>query len=79
MMEQNVQVLILFFFYGFILLLFEVCGDLNYGYNCNESCNCNFGTCNSNATSANQSCTCNAGYEPPFCDKLIDICGKNID
>ncbi|CAF3955011.1 unnamed protein product, partial [Adineta steineri] len=53
------------------------CGDRNYGYGCNESCQCNFGTCNPNATNVNQSCTCNTGYTEIFCDKRIDICALN--
>ncbi|CAF1580921.1 unnamed protein product, partial [Adineta ricciae] len=53
------------------------CESLNYGYGCNETCLCNFGTCNANATSANESCTCDLGYEPPFCSKQIDQCANN--
>ncbi|CAF0869133.1 unnamed protein product [Adineta ricciae] len=53
------------------------CENLNYGYGCNETCLCNFGTCNANATSANESCTCDPGYEPPFCSKQIDQCANN--
>ncbi|UJR15672.1 hypothetical protein I4U23_002606 [Adineta vaga] len=50
------------------------CGNLNYGYGCNETCQCGFGTCNANATSINESCTCDSGYERPLCNKRIDIC-----
>ena len=51
------------------------CENLNYGYGCNETCLCSFGTCNANATSANESCTCDLGYKPPFCFQQIDQCG----
>jgi len=65
-------------FYCDDIYLFEECRGQNYGYGCNESCQCVQGTCNPNATNTNQSCTCNTGYQPPFCIQLIDSCGKNI-
>jgi hypothetical protein len=57
--------------------LIKECRGLNYGYGCNQSCQCVYGICDRNATDVNQSCTCNPGYQPPFCVQLIDACGKN--
>ncbi|CAF3404455.1 unnamed protein product [Rotaria sp. Silwood1] len=53
------------------------CYNLNYGYGCNQTCNCTYGTCNSNATSTNGSCKCDSGYEGTFCDKRIDKCASS--
>jgi len=65
-------------FYFHDISLLEECRGPNYGYGCDESCECVYGTCNSNATYENQSCTCDTGYQLPLCDRLIDACGKNI-
>ncbi|CAF0850637.1 unnamed protein product [Rotaria sp. Silwood1] len=53
------------------------CYDSNYGYGCNQTCNCTYGTCNPNATSTNGSCICDIRYEGTFCDKRIDICARS--
>jgi hypothetical protein len=58
--------------------LLEECLGPNYGYGCNESCQCVQGTCNINATNVNQSCTCNPGFQTPLCVQLIDSCGKYL-
>ena len=53
------------------------CDTGSYGYNCSQKCLCAYGTCNSNATSANESCSCISTYARPFCSRRIDFCGKN--
>jgi hypothetical protein len=60
------------------LHLLKACQGPNYGYGCNQSCQCVHGTCIASATNANESCTCSAGFQTPFCVQLIDTCGKNI-
>lgn len=80
-MENNVFVRYKYTFHNWKSIdvyLYKECRGPNYGYGCNESCQCVRGICNRNATNVNQSCTCNAGYQSPFCIKLIDACGKNI-
>ncbi|CAF4415936.1 unnamed protein product, partial [Rotaria sp. Silwood2] len=53
------------------------CYDLNYGYDCNQMCNCTYGSCNPNATNVIGSCICDSGYEGTFCNKRIDMCASN--
>ncbi|UJR30966.1 hypothetical protein I4U23_018478 [Adineta vaga] len=52
------------------------CRDLSYGYGCRETCECNHGVCNRNATHVNESCMCDVGYRAPNCVQLIDACGS---
>ncbi len=83
MMENNVSVrsIIDNFNISFLFVCvctFEECLGPNFGYGCNESCQCVHGTCNPNATNVNQSCTCNVGYQLPLCVQLIDTCGMDL-
>jgi len=76
-MNQNFFKLSLIFLYYFF---FKACGSLNYGYGCNESCQCSYySVCNASATNINDSCICNQGYAKPFCNNRIDTCGKNVN
>src|SRR5690349_9256254 len=77
-MESNVFVRYLFDSFNSLYLLKE-CRGPNYGYGCNQSCECIHGTCNPNATNSNESCICDPVYQPPFCVQLKDACGKNIN
>ncbi|CAF4029746.1 unnamed protein product, partial [Rotaria sordida] len=65
------------FEYSDIIMGCRQCGDRNYGYGCNESCQCIHGTCNQNATNVNGSCSCDSIHQGQFCDKLIDQCANN--
>ncbi len=76
-MESNAFVRYTFDSWKYFIYLIKECRGLNYGYGCNQSCQCVYGICDRNATDVNQSCTCNPGYQPPFCVQLIDRCGKN--
>lgn len=55
---------------------FSECDSGTFGYGCNQSCDCNFGTCNPNATTAGNSCIC-PEYILPNCSTRIDKCGKH--
>ncbi len=66
--------------FEFSFFFFQECGFLNYGYGCNESCQCgSSSTCIANATNLNGSCTFARGYQAPLYDKRLDMCGKNIN
>ncbi|CAF1395353.1 unnamed protein product [Rotaria sordida] len=53
------------------------CYELNYGYGCNQICNCTYGDCYPNATSPAGSCICDGTHEGIFCDRSIDMCARN--
>ncbi|CAF3697466.1 unnamed protein product [Rotaria sordida] len=53
------------------------CYELNYGYGCNQICNCTYGDCNPNATSPAGSCICDGTHEGIFCDRTRNnICNN---
>ncbi len=78
MSQQDIYLTVRILDFHDIYFICKACQGPNYGYGCNQSCECVNGNCLANAIYANQSCTCNAGYATPFCDKLIDICGETI-
>ncbi|XP_036359396.1 mucin-4-like, partial [Octopus sinensis] len=49
------------------------CDTYTYGYNCNMTCGCVKGSCDSV-----KGCICNAGYTGVKCDTRIDFCAANI-
>ncbi len=51
-----------------------VCEDGLAGPNCSLTCDCEFGVCNTNATSESNKCTCATGYSGDKCDQVINYC-----
>ena len=48
------------------------------GPNCSLICDCEFGECNTNATSDADKCSCAPGYTGTKCDQFIDYCDPGI-
>ncbi|CAF0812527.1 unnamed protein product [Didymodactylos carnosus] len=44
------------------------------GPNCSYICQCQYGTCNVNATDVTDLCNCDKGYEGDYCDGVKDYC-----
>ncbi|CAF3337216.1 unnamed protein product [Rotaria socialis] len=51
-----------------------VCDSGSAGPNCSLVCDCEFGTCNVNATGAAKVCSCAPGYTGLRCDAYINYC-----
>ncbi|CAF1385731.1 unnamed protein product, partial [Rotaria magnacalcarata] len=56
-----------------------VCANGSAGPNCSLVCDCEFGTCNVNATDATSKCSCSSGYTGLRCDEYINYCDPIVD
>jgi hypothetical protein len=53
------------------------CANGLAGPNCGLICNCEFGLCNTNATSDSNKCTCAPGYTGIQCNQNINYCDRS--